>query len=416
MLDFIGKLYKICVVILTILIVFIFYIVGLEKPEELSYFIFGEYPTGGNYNIVFYENESDYSATVTYKRVIYEKDIIDMDNLMIYPDFIKGYAFSINKDDIYSDEKIKELLLSMGVATIIDEGKASNEEIAAQNEAKNEKKGYWSIGINDDDIEEEKKGKKNDDFYIHELINWLKSYYKSIIYIIVKAVLGVLGIGVIVGGVVKFYRRNNVDIVFWGEIASGKTTILKRLAHPEITKTELLRITTTKASSTIKSSRIAVGKRDIYPYLRDNSGQAYAEMFDSINKKMFDNPYKMLIVTVALNPCKSTEKEIDKKYLASEISKAIQIISIVSESKKMKVINKSIIFINKCDLVYESEQEMVEDKYEKVKSILKEAYDYQMIQDLRDRHKEKIYILYGSALEGWGIYSINKIIENVSKE
>lgn len=409
--KFIGNIYKLCVVLLTLLIICVFYIGGLEKKEELSYFFLGEYPAGGGYNIVFYEKESDYLATVTYKKIIYEKEIIDIDNLMIYPDYVNGYAFSINKDDIYSDEKIKELLLSMGVATIIDESKARSEEIEAQNKAQKEKLGYWSIDKKNDIIE--KEGQENDDFNIHELINWLKKYYKSIMYIAVKTILGVLGTGVIIGALIKFCRRNNVDIIFWGEIASGKTTVLNRLAHPEITKTQLLKITSTKAPSIVKSARIALGKRDIYPYLRDNSGQAYAEMFDSVNKKMFSNPYKMLIVTVALNPCKSTEKEIDKKYLASEISKAIQIISIVNESKKLKSINKSIIFINKCDLIYGSEQEMIEDKYEKVNIILKEAYDYQMILDLKDRNREKIYIVYGSALEGWGMYDIKNIIENI---
>lgn len=411
--KYLGYIYKICVIILTVLVLIVFVGIGMEKSSVLVYYFFGEYPAQGNYYIHFNENNDISVATFTYQQNIFTEEKIDTENLKIYPDLINRYRYEMDKENAYDNNKLRELLLSEGLATIIDNSKATAKEIEAQNSAEEKKIGCWSQKEANATAEE---GQTNTEFSVLKLINWLKKYYKSIAYLLFRWTLGAIGITFIISCLIKFARRNNVDIIFWGEVASGKTTIASRLKYPEITKTELLQITSTKGTSINKGERIALGKKDIYPFLIDNPGQQYDKMFDKVNKNMFSNPHQILLITIALNHDKDAmNKTVDNEYIGVEISKAVQIITITKGSKKLNASNRIIIlFINKCDILYENEQEMFSDKHKEiVNSYLEKAFDYEMLLELENRYRHTVHRVYGSALEGWGMSNIKKIIEKI---
>lgn len=410
--KYLGYIYKVCVIIGVILFLIVFVGIGMEK-SVLVHFFWGEYPIQGDYYIEFSSNNGTYDATLKYYDEIYTKEKIDTANLKIFPNLVNTCMFQIDKDIVYDNDKLKEFLLLNGLAKIVDKNKATSEETEAQNYAKENMLGCWSQKKADFT---ENEGQLNNEFSVLKLINWLKTYYASIVYLIIRFVIAVLGITFIISCLIKFFRRNNVDIIFWGEIASGKTTVAYRLRKPEISKTELLQITSTKGTSINKAGRIAFGKKDIYPYLIDNPGQQYDKMFDKVNKGIFSNPHQILLITIALGQGNETlDRHIDNPYLEGEISKAVQIITIVTGSKKLKKSSRTIIlFINKCDLLYKNEQELFNDENkEKVNSCLKKAFDYELLLELEERNLQNVHRVYGSALEGWGISNIRDIIEKI---
>lgn len=410
--KYLSYVLKILLIIILSLFLLLFILLGFEKKKELTYFFFGEYPAQGKYWISIKANDYGHSATVYYKQYIYENEIIDTSNLVIYTDLINFIDYTIDEKIIYDNEKIKEYLLYNGLASIIDENKATEKEKENQNNAIERGVGNWR---SNDSNSITSSGQDKSGINILDIINWLIFFVKSRIYFLLSILIGILGVGTIAGGLNIFWRRNNIDVIFSGEISSGKTTILKRLESPEISKAELLKITNTKGKEIKKGKRIAVGKKDIYPYFIDNSGQEYAKIFDSINKKFFRNPHRILIITIALDPRNHINRQVDilnKRYLNSEMSKAVQMLSIVSESRTIKPLDRIIVFINKCDLVYEREEDMFHDNYSVAENLLKNTFDFELLNDLMGKNN-KIKIIYGSALKGWGLYSIKENMQEI---
>lgn len=191
--------------------------------------------------------------------------------------------------------------------------------------------------------------------------------------------------------------------------------MIERLKDPHISRTHLENITSTKGKVVSKPIRVAMEKKDLYLRLVDNPGQEHGKILDSVNKKFFANPHKILLIIVALSPTKEEDSIVNEKYLNDEISKVVQILSIACESSTIKPIEKKIIFINKCDCLYEDEKSMIRDKYKKVKKYLESTYSFEELDNLLDNYGKEIDVVYGSALEGWGIKEVEDIIKGKYK-
>lgn len=387
-------------------------LLGVENKKELTYLLFDEHPADGEYWIQFSTDNGESFITVDYVKRIYEYEKYNASNLMIYPE-ITNYSFTIEKESLNSEAKIRELILQKGGASIIDENIATKEEIAAQDIAKNLEIGCWAPeGEGGYSVY---NGQGKDEWTIFDLINGLRNFAQSKLFIIIRWLVGILGIGVIFNLFVKFLRRNNIDIFFCGEISSGKTTMIERLKDPHISRTHLENITSTKGKVVSKPIRVAMEKKDLYLRLVDNPGQEHGKILDSVNKKFFANPHKILLIIVALSPTKEEDSIVNEKYLNDEISKVVQILSIACESSTIKPIEKKIIFINKCDCLYEDEKSMIRDKYKKVKKYLESTYSFEELDNLLDNYGKEIDVVYGSALEGWGIKEVEDIIKGKYK-
>lgn len=400
-------------VLLFMIALFIFLgLLGVENKKELTYLLFDEHPADGEYWIQFSTDNGESFITVDYVKRIYEYEKYNASNLMIYPE-ITNYSFTIEKESLNSEAKIRELILQKGGASIIDENIATKEEIAAQDIAKNLEIGCWAPeGEGGYSVY---NGQGKDEWTIFDLINGLRNFAQSKLFIIIRWLVGILGIGVIFNLFVKFLRRNNIDIFFCGEISSGKTTMIERLKDPHISRTHLENITSTKGKVVSKPIRVAMEKKDLYLRLVDNPGQEHGKILDSVNKKFFANPHKILLIIVALSPTKEEDSIVNEKYLNDEISKVVQILSIACESSTIKPIEKKIIFINKCDCLYEDEKSMIRDKYKKVKKYLESTYSFEELDNLLDNYGKEIDVVYGSALEGWGIKEVEDIIKGKYK-
>ncbi|MDE5589650.1 MAG: hypothetical protein K2J60_11010, partial [Acetatifactor sp.] len=248
-----------------------------------------------------------------------------------------------------------------------------------------------------------------------DIINWLISFSKSFLFFIIKYIIAIFGLGTIASIIIKIVRRNNVDVIFGGELSSGKTTIFKRLENPEITESELLSITSTKSTKKQRGTRIAVGKRDIYPLMLDNPGQQYADIFDGINKRFLCNPHRILIYAIALFPENKSDEDIHKndQYRIGQIHKAIQLLSIVLKSKTVKSLDKIVVFVNKMDLLYENEVAFSKvNRNNEGINLLKKINGFEELNEII-AYSPKVEIIYGSALKGWGIYKIRDIIKGV---
>lgn len=393
---------------------FIFFgLLGMENKEELTYLLFEEYPPDGEYWIRFFDNDEGSFITVGYVREIYEYEKIDTSNLVIYPEITDTNAFMIEEESFSSEAKIREFILQNGGASIIDENIATREEIKAQDVAENSGFGCWAPeGENGYSVH---VGQGKDEWTIFDLINGLRNFAQTKLFIIIRWLVGILGIGVIFNLFVRFLRRNNIDIFFCGEISSGKTTMIERLKDPHISRTRLENITSTKGKVVSKPIRVALEEKDLYLRLVDNPGQEHGKILDSVNKKFFANPHKILLIIVALSPAKEVDNIVNEKYLNDEIGKAVQMLSIACESSTIRPIEKKIIFINKCDCLYEDEKSMIRDEHKKAKKYLKSTYSYEELDNLLNNYKKEIDVVYGSALEGWGIKEVKDIIKGKYK-
>lgn len=359
--------------------------------------ITGQYPVNGDYYISFNKDEDGNVTT----RVFYEQDIynesIDLTNLELYTDVSK-YNYCIDKDDIYDDKKIRKMLLQEGLAQIIDENMASEEEISYQTKAVRKENGIWNTG-------EENKKVMSLHTAFYKLILFFNSNFGKILR---WTIFTGIGISTIYSIIKKIISRRKIDVVLMGGKSSGKTTVLKRIEKPNITEGKLLAdATSTKAEQIVKCDRIAYKNKDIYPYLFDNQGDKYGEMIDAINKSGIKKSEKKVIVYVISFTPMAYSSDFDYKLANSQISKAAVLVKSFKTSRSLKRVNKIIIFFNKCDLLYGSEAEFLKNK-SKIINKYNETTDFQEIEDYADA------IIYGSALKGWGIEDLKDEILSIN--
>lgn len=363
--------------------------------ENVAYLVTGNYPALGKYYISFSNTEENTVASeVYYKQMIYDEEI-DLSNLTLY--LGEGEEYCIEEKSIYNDNEIRIMLLENGLAELIDCDVASVNEINAQSNAIDKQRGGWDVNYS----------KK---ITMHTIFNNIFHFFDSHVGEILVWFLLIMPIGYGLLCVIKkiiAYRK--IDTIFMGEISSGKTTIIRRLQNPNVTEARLVRdITTTKAREILKGARIPCGNKDIYPQLYDNSGNEVGEMLDGLKRFRFSSGEKRVVIYVLSITKDDKWREDDYDYINREIIRAAMLIRILKTSKSIKMANKIIVFFNKCDLIYESEEEFLKDKeLAKIKSIYKNSDDLNAIYNYADD------ILYGSAIKGWGISELMEKVKDL---
>ena len=354
----------------------------------------GIYPAAGDYYISFEESEEHViKAKVIYLQEIYDEPV-DLSNLALYIEEDKNY--SVEKDIIYDDNKIRKMLLEQGLAQIIDEDKATREELSYQSEAVKKEKGIWYTGDN--------KAVNS----IHMIYNEFMMFLESNMGRILKWIIFTgFGISTIYYFIKKRIMKRRIDTILMGGISSGKTTILKRIERPNITEGKLLaEATTTKTGEVVKCDRVAYKNKDIYPYLFDNPGDQYGKMIDAINKFGITKSDKKVLIYVISFTKSDSSPAFDVPFTHSQISKAAVLVKSFKTSSSLTKVSKIIIFFNKCDLLYQKEVEYLEN-IKNIEKKYRESLDYGELTEYADK------VIFGSALKGWGIDELKEEILSV---
>ena len=378
-------------------VLFLFFIICtcwmMFHIENVAYLVTGEYPALGKYYICFTKGEDDILSNVYYKQIIYDEKI-NLSNLILYVKDGAEYCIE-NKEDIFDDDKIRITLLENGLAELVDLDIATAEEIKAQNNATQSQNGVWKVSDSSSNVT------------LHKIFNVIFRFFDSYLgEVLIWIICGVGVGGAILCIIKKVITFRKIDTIFMGGVSSGKTTIVRRFEDPNITEGKLLaESTSTKSRKVSKGSRIPSGNKDIYPRLYDNPGNELGKMMDELKKFAFYKSEKRVVVYVISFTKENIFSQADHEYIIKEIIRATTLIQVLKTSKAIKRANKIIVFFNKCDLIYRTEQDYLEDKnHLKIKSIYGERDDLQMLNDYSDN------ILYGSAIKGWGI---SELVENI---
>lgn len=360
--------------------------------ENVAYLVTGEYPALGKYYISFTKNEEEIISNVYYKQSIYNEKI-NFSNLVLYVKDGAEYCIE-NKKDIFDDDKIRIILLENGLAELEDTDIATADEVKAQDDAIKNQNGTWKVS-------------DSSSITLHKIFNFIFRFFDSYLGKVLIWVICTIGIGGIILLIIKkIIAFRKIDTIFMGGISSGKTTIIRRFEDPNITEGKLLAdSTSTKSRKVSKGSRIPSGNKDIYPRLYDNPGNELGKMLDELKKFAFNKSEKRVVVYVISFTKEDKHLQVDHEYINKEMIRATTLIQILKTSKAIKRANKIIIFFNKCDLLYKTEQDYLKDKnHIEIRNMYGERDDLQILNKYADS------ILYGSAVKGWGI---SELVENI---
>ncbi len=376
-----------------ILIVSIYFII-LFYGDVLIRLATKGYPKLGDYYISFNtDDENVIIGNVFYKQKIYE-ETIDLHNLFLKVNAGTGYI--ISEEIIYDDTEIRKMLLEKGLAEIENKDLATKEEIILEKNAIENKVGIWKDSVSSSEVTS------------HSLINNFLNIIENNMFKIIKWILcSVIGVGTIITGIKKIVNRKKIDVIFFGEKNSGKTTLVKRLNKSHMTEAELsVESTSTKGQEVLKIDRVAHGKKDIIPILYDNPGDDIGQMVDAINKYKFSKSENKIVVIVISNPYNN---DANKQLTNLEVCRAEMFAKAVKESKSLKKVKKVIVYINKCDLIYADEEQFLRNKVQ-IDLIYRRTYNYYnklcLIAD---------EVIFGSALKGWEVQGLKEAITKLGE-
>lgn len=398
-------IYKIVKHILQILGYFIIIICAvwvMYNIDRIAMLIKSEYPTGGKYYLKF-SNEEGYAKVVAYyKREFYNEEM-DFSNLKLYVKSNDEYEYNVeDEDDIFDDKKIRIMLLENGLAELDNINEATENEVNAQNYATKTENGIWDA---------KSEGKITIHSIWYNILQYTNSNLGIIVIWIIVSVIGIGSIGIFVITIwKKIISYKQVDVIPMGETASGKTTIIKRFVFPDITLGQLLADKShTKISYKNNGEKIPCEKKFIKPILYDNRGVDLGKMIDSLNK--FDirkSDKRVVIYTISFTKANNIDDIAeDRTYKTREMTKATTILKILKDSSSLKRPIKVITFFNKCDLLYNSEQEFIDDaEHKKVQNKYRN-------EDIKSISENSDFVLYGSAVMGWGIGELKNLIAHL---
>lgn len=353
----------------------------IHRTENVAYFVTGEYPVLGEYYISFSKEDDITVGSVYYRQFIYNEEI-DLTNLILHLKEDEEYIID-DKKNIYNDKEIRINLLKSGWAELEDVESAPILEQAAQEEAIEKKQGVWNT--------ETKHGK----IKLHSILNGVILSLDSDIGKILIAVGKMIGFVTIIWAIVCLVMRHrNIDVILMGGTSSGKSTTISRLRHPYITENELLTSVPTKVKE-VTREKFPYGKMIIRTSLYDFPGNQLGKMVGELKRNIFLKGEKQVVIYVVSFTAYSDEEK-DTKYMYEEITKAAAVIQILNNKRLIKGKLKIIVFFNKCDLLYDSEQLLLKDEeHQNVKNKYDGAESYETVCRLAD------YVIYGSAIKGW---------------
>lgn len=370
--------------------------------DKIAMLYRAEYPSSGKYYLRF-SSEEGYAKVVAYYKQEFYNEEMDFSNLRLYVNSDEEYEYNIeDEDDIFDDKKIRIMLLENGLAELDNINEATESEVNAQNYAKKIENGIWNA---------KSEGKMT----LHSIwYNILQYTNSNLGIVIIWVIFSIIGISPIVIFLITIWKKiisyKQIDIIPMGEISSGKTTIIKRFVDPDITPGKLLaNNSNTKLSYRNRGEKIPCGKKFIQPILYDNRGVDLGKMIDSLNKFGISKSDKRVVIYIISFTRANSVYDIleDSTYKIREVAKASTILKILKDSSSIKRPIKVITFFNKCDLLYNSEQEFIDD-IEHKRVIEKYGVD-----ELALISQNSDYVLYGSAVMGWEMSELKNIIAHL---
>ncbi len=384
-----GTIFKIVVTIIGLfLAIFIFLQLFIAIACEIHIQLREDIPEfGGDYYVsVSKKNDNNYYTVAYYRNEIYN-ETVNYDNLALV--IGENIVVDISKEDVNNNAVIRCRLLEEGKASIVNEKEASEEELNAQTTAKLERKGIW--GKNDDGSKVDANPQINEAIVNYHLITNIITFLKNNIIFkwIIRLLYAIFGFSIVFTIIKIIVTKQRVSVVFMGGTSSGKTTIIKKLRNPNLTKKELLDdAVPTVTSNIIKEEPFLLNGKKVTPAYIDNAGNSIGEMIDELldyGEIWFS---QKVVVYVFAGTEMNVGEFIDCKTFYSELGKAFATMKILN-SKSVNRKMKKILFINKVDLLEDAKN--VEEK-------LKEKYSV-----FEELCQEVDIVVSGSGLEGYGL-------------
>ena len=331
---------------------------------------------GGNYYISFHYEEGKLYLDINYYKESKNVSVLDVDlsNLKVYSD-VKGYLFS-DEIDTLSNEYIRMYLLQNGMATLIDEGTASKDELESQQYARDNNRGIWaqieenkSDTSGEEDPMEASEGSSteatdsSEDNHredsqrtprLQRIILFFKGIFNNpfIERVISWVFASVFAFSTVTAVFLHIVKTRRCLLFFGGDTASGKTTLNKAIMDDYISEDELKSQTPTRAMVRSKNVRddnqkkITVKSTEI-----DIPGENYHEVINvlsSFKEKFFRKV--LLVIVVAPTRAYCGPSSIQQDYVDEQKTRMSMFWAPVIKAKATKV-NTVILFINKSDLM-----------------------------------------------------------------
>ena len=333
--------------------------------------IFNHYPVDGTYYIDVYvqDNTIKYYPNY-YSKLILQDHIADFENIQVYPSIANNYNFIISKDDLSDDNVVICSLLEKGFAKIIDESVATKEQLQKQEQAKKNKLGIWGESSNTQPSVNSNKG------FVYSIISFLSDIYNHNWWIrwIVAPFISFSFILSIIWELYRYFAKfKRIKLLFAGDKASGKTTLMRAWKDPDLSEAELLKSVPTKSFSFERIIRDDMGKkrRTLSATSLDYPGDDNQNILNFFSKSAVRNFRKRFVVLILSPTPRNNDSTYDENYISDQYYTTLKLWSAVIKAKPQNKISKFILFINKSDLF--ADKTDLKDRFAKHSNVLEKA-------------------------------------------
>jgi len=319
--------------------------------------------------------------------------------------------------------EFKVVMLKKGLAKLKDGIVHQDKLLNAQEEAKQRGTGLWKeTKVQEKDTEKSTSGSSINS---SESFNWLINKIISIAWYILP-LSGLIGLITIL---FKFFKRRKLYIVLLGSRSSGKTTIFRRLFHPEDKPEECSSPKTTiKTQKKIANEQHNWGRYEVTPVYVDTAGGKFGEQAsemlkrDSLLKKFFFKSSKYVwVITLAPTDNSKVSKDSEDKDKKNEqfISEQFGYLSLpvafltgktnsaFGKQSSLATPDLVMLCINKSDLFSNSPNDNEGKK--KIEELFKKHIT--LIETTCKGGSFKFNCKIISACEGWDVHLVKRVIE-----
>lgn len=344
--------------LLTVLVLNLPVFAGITKveEEELDHYLF-----------IYSDEEGNPVIEVGERTALIEDAVnsLDLDNLEIYmPNDSTSVIFHADDSEIDTLEKrVREELLQFGHAKLVDESIATEEELSAQEQAKEQGYGIWSSEEDDED-EDEKPEKIS---MITRLVGWVKGNYQWLLTIIVS-------LGIIQAIAKYLYRKLHIrkkTIFLGGGVSSGKTTLRALLMNPELSEDELLSQSPTLKSVSERMIRDNRNNRlTLEACIMDNPGNDLHKAIDTLNG---GSVFEKDVLIIVFSPMKENNRRnyIDDAYVKDQLATCQKFWIPLLKADTIANPESVIVFVNKSDLF--NEPEVLDELFKEHRELIKKT-------------------------------------------